>query len=88
MSMDQSNDGYHATGFKHTYSAYTRGKCKCDVCRTAWRNYSRKARGYQPSKLALEVDRLNREADAMELNLEALREENSMLHCRLHELEP
>ena len=71
----------------HGYSAYSNWGCRCQICATAWRDDQRRRRNVQPSRLALEVDRLNQELDAAELNLNALREENTMLRCRLEELE-
>jgi predicted Zn-ribbon and HTH transcriptional regulator len=73
---------------KHCASAYTNYGCRCPTCRTAWREGARRRRDTKPAPLALEVDRLNAELDAAEMNLDALREENTMLRCRLEELEP
>ena len=67
-------------------AAYARG-CRCDPCRQAWRESVRRRRGNQPSKLAVEVVRLNQELDAAEAHIDALREENAMLRARLTELE-
>jgi hypothetical protein len=69
--------------FTHGVSGYTNHKCHCPTCTQAWRENARRRRNMAPSALAQEVDRLNHELDAAELNLHALREENMMLRCRL-----
>jgi hypothetical protein len=67
-------------------AAYSRG-CRCNDCRVARREGARRRRSGQPSKLAIENDRLRAELDAAEMHIDALREENAALYCRLDELE-
>jgi hypothetical protein len=75
---------FHITG--PCEAAYARG-CRCPDCTIAWREGHRRRNGGQPSPLAVEVNQLKAELDAMEFNLHALREENAMLRCRLEELD-
>lgn len=80
--MNPKDLQYHITG--PCEAAYARG-CRCNDCRKAWTAGRRRRDGRQPSPLSLEVEQLNTELDAAELNLDALREENAMLRCRLQE---
>jgi integrase len=74
----------HITG--PCQAAYARG-CRCTDCRRAWTEGCRRRRKAPPSPLAVEADRLRDELDAAEMHIDALREENAALRCRLDELE-
>jgi hypothetical protein len=74
----------HITG--PCQAAYARG-CRCSDCRRAWTEGCRRRRKAPPSPLAIEADRLRAELDAAEMHIDALREENAALRCRLDELE-
>jgi hypothetical protein len=74
----------HITG--PCQAAYARG-CRCTDCRRAWAEGCRRRRKTPASPLAVEADRLRDELDAAEMHIDALREENAALRCRLDELE-
>lgn len=45
VKRDHRNPNYQPTHHPHgTLAAYTHGHCRCDTCRTAWRDHRRKTR--------------------------------------------
>lgn len=64
----------------HGASGYGNYGCRCTTCREGWREQTRRYRKTQPSKLVEDIE-------ALEMQLELLREENAALRCRLDELE-
>lgn len=80
MTFTYQKTGRTKTKISHGLTGYSNWGCRCNTCRDARTAWARKTRGSQPSKMAQDLQEL-------EMELEALREENAALRCRLQELE-